>query len=424
MPRTGDATAAYTTSPPTPHRDARRRYRQHDGSTIDVSLRAYPERVATRRLHARLTSLPSGMRATSETLLPANTRWARQILEVEQPCNASYDMHGLTWSVYGSRRPGPPVLMLYPGDVLVVHSPVRNAPEGMPEDAIAVHICINLLAGLWFTVEMPLVVRHPGWISMIRGPLLEWFTLTRQQRIVRACYLANQTLRTELAHTEIELDRVSITAAIRHFEEVMGSVTGGIHANAHAVNDDSIRASFTEWCQHCVATSGRSMSMVRNIVRGSVGITPDLRLQTTLQDMISTDTQRSDRDLSNTTNMLAAAVHTIETEQTHRARCRQFIGILGFLIRAGDAVFDARLRNALASYCHSRRLGIPYTELKEYLQEHYAVETSVIEIRDALRTLRERPWETAEPTTAPATTERQPRRIRLRERSDTEEPAT
>lgn len=258
MPRTDRATGRnYTSRAPLPHPDARRRTRgQQDATYVTTE----PPRDDD--------GAPPVLQVARSTRVPEKTEWVRRVDRVVPNAHNIRMFEGDYHQLVGDR------INARPGSVFLVCSKDRRGDEW-------IRTYIYLPDDIWYDTQTPPVQRVSGWHRIVRNYISGWTALTKVQRVVRACTLAEVALQ-EAFHAELrgsEDFEAEITPelqatmdAIEHFRSIATMVTGDINE----LNEDAIRRSFRAWADGVAESTSTSYDAVVNTLSDAlVEPTPD-----------------------------------------------------------------------------------------------------------------------------------------------------
>lgn len=258
MPRANRATGRnYTSRAPLPHPDARRRNRRQQDATYVTE----PPRDDD--------GSPPILQVARSTRVPQGTEWVRRVDRVVPNAHNIRMFEGDYHQLSGDR------INACPGSVFLVCSKDRRGDEW-------IRVYVYLPDDLWYDTQTPPVQRTHGWHRIVRNYISGWTALTKVQRVVRACTLAEVALQ-EAFHAglrgtedegeaEITDEMTEIMGAIEHFREIATRVTGDINE----LTEDAIRRSFRAWADGVAESTSTSYdAVVSTLSDALVEPTPD-----------------------------------------------------------------------------------------------------------------------------------------------------
>jgi hypothetical protein len=245
-----------------------------------------------------------------------------------------------------------------PGSVFLVCSKDRRGDEW-------IRVYIYLPDDIWYDTQTPPVQRVQGWHRVVRNYISGWAALTKVQRVVRACTLAEVALQ-EAFHAglrgtedegeaEITPEMTQIMSAIEHFREIAARVTGDINE----LTEDAIRRSFRSWADGIAESTSTSYdAVVATLSDALVEPTPNTggTLAEQLQELESWLPERSsvadidEDELVLVMQVVANVTHAVKEERRQREWQYDVLRRLGMNRRkARDAAQDRSLTEILVS---------------------------------------------------------------------------
>lgn len=213
-------------------------------------------------------SLPSEWNESTPAALPAGTKWTRVLHQVDIAARLSDHYRG---SIYmGGARPP-----LVPGSLILLCT---------RHDQLQVYIYMP--ENIWHRTNQPDVEHRDGWARLLRTHCRGWVTLSRAQRILRACNEAAMELERGLALTDSLADRRAFTAAQATYARIAAQVTGEVSELTHHGLITSLDAWIADVAAHAQADRDVVLTM----------LTEALEAENAVDDLAADENARITRD--------------------------------------------------------------------------------------------------------------------------------